>query len=77
MPCTVTDDEIRYYEREANLKRYGLELTNAQVAARVACETITVLRAHEQGWNQLSPLAKAWWEQHERDDAFRAAKAKR
>jgi hypothetical protein len=73
MPCVMTDEDARYYEREENHVKFGQKVTKAQLLESTACAAFTVLEAH--GLVEEPPKwAQLWWAEHKKEDAEREAK---
>lgn len=70
MPCSVTKGEMEYYEKEANLKKYGVAELSGRVAESVACELSKLLTADQLA--ELTPMAVKWIRLHAAKDAQRA-----
>jgi len=67
MPCTVSREEQKHYERSENKKIYGVSELGGRIATRVACELVDLIA--EAGLEKnLSPIAKKWIENHKRED---------
>lgn len=70
MPCTVTPDDIAYYERAYNEKEYGIAGGNLAITTAVACYLV---REAEQGSDpKKRPLWVAKWiKNHAKEDSLR------
>ncbi len=70
MPCSISDDEARYYEKEHNRERYGVSELDARINATVACELGKIIA--ECGLlSHVSDLACKWLENHALEDEER------
>lgn len=70
MPCSITQDEKDYYEREKNRKEYGVAELTHRITTAVACELAKLIE--DQGLQgRLSPMAQKWIRLHAEEDAAR------
>lgn len=64
MPCTVTPEEVAYFEKQYNLRQYGKEWTDAQLTTAVACW----LAKHVNPTYVMPPYVAGWIEAHRKQD---------
>ncbi len=70
MPCSISDDEARYYEKEHNEKLYGKRELTSRINATVACELGKLVKEHGL-LPHVSDLARKWLGYHEKEDEER------
>jgi hypothetical protein len=70
MPCAVTQEEIDYYNKQSNLKEYGVSELSGRITTTVACELSRVIETHGLS-GELSELSLKWIENHKRQDSSR------
>jgi hypothetical protein len=76
MPCTISREEARWYERENNKKLTGRDLDDKALAIAVACAAckglVNLGRIQDMpGWVQK------WWAEHVRKDEEAARERQR
>lgn len=67
MPCTVSPEEARWYEKEANKKNFKFDGTNAALVIEVACQACQALQKAGL-MKEQSKLLQAWWKEHKKWD---------
>lgn len=68
MPCTLTPEEERWYERDANEKQFGKRMTDADLLEEVACSACrTLAKAGKLG--DAPELVQRWAKRHRIKDA--------
>lgn len=70
MPCTVTDEEVKFYERESNKRRFGKEETDEDLLEAVACSACRVL-VTVGAIDHAPRFVQLWWEAHQKEDQER------
>jgi hypothetical protein len=71
MPCTISKEEVEWYEKEENQKTFGLKLTDDDILEEVACAACRTLQ--QLGKLYLAPkLVQKWWELHTKKDLEKA-----
>lgn len=70
MPCSISDEEARWFEREANKEKYGKRISNAAASTAAACEAGKLLEAAGL-LKQASPFLRAWLKVHAQEDQER------
>lgn len=73
MPCVVTQEEVLYYEKEGNLKKFGKAMSDSAVLAEVACSACRTLE--DAGKIDKAPvLVQKWWKVHKAEDEAKKKK---
>ena len=67
MPCTVTQSEIEFYEREENKERFGQAALTKEILEEIAC---TACRALVKAglMDQQPHVLQRWWQHHHEKD---------
>jgi len=68
MPCTLSPEEARWYEKEANKKNFEFDGTNIALTTEVACQACRALQKAGLITKQSS-LLQTWWKKHKEWDA--------
>lgn len=70
MPCTVSREEIEFYEKQENNEQFGMNITTHEMTTAVACALGKKL--HELGaLDGMPAYVKVWLEEHAREDRER------
>lgn len=75
MPCSLSQSEIEYEEREASFTKYGVRELPGRVAVSVACELSAIIEKHGLQ-SECSKLARRWMKEHKKADLKAAKKPK-
>lgn len=67
MPCTITPEEERWYQKQSNKKNFGYEGTDSKLLTEVACRACTALQKAGLMKDQ-SELVQKWWKSHKEWD---------
>ena len=75
MPCTLSEDEIRYEEERKNERELGVAITDERAAIEAACQACRLLDKHgllfQTAWDKDAKPSKfllAWWKRHQEWD---------
>lgn len=74
MPCYTSPDEAAFFEKQFNLKHYGVETTN--ITGEVACALCTELdRIQDRLPTDFTvpEFVVRWWAKHKQRDALKEA----
>lgn len=64
MPCSVSDDEIEFYEKNSNSEKYGISDTDERITETVACFLSQLIKKHSLEY-ELPLYVSKWIEEHE------------
>lgn len=67
MPCSVSQEEIDFYNRRANEEKYGVAWTDKEITTEVCCYLARLL-TNKGLLEEAPPYVKGWIISHKRDD---------
>lgn len=67
MPCSMSAEEIKWYESDSNERKYGVKLDDELLLEEVACQMARLI-AKNGLVDQVSPLVKKWIKIHAEKD---------
>ena len=70
MPCTVSNEDARYYEIATNTKKFGRRVTDVAIATEAACRACKLLEEHG-AMGSADSFLKKWRANHQEEDTQR------
>lgn len=63
MPCTLQPWEIEFENRQANKRKYGIDVSDIALVTGLLCEACHLIEEKD-----MSPTLKKWWKAHQNLD---------